>query len=109
MLAEQMLTPEEVGRRAALRLLSECEMNSVVDTAHQIQMLHFTALANEDCASRFRLGKLSPATVQYLRDVRSFFGVSFKFKEMDCGSDGGSSVTVSCVGLGFANISRPTF
>ncbi len=96
--------PYGLGKAAACRLLSELSLGGCADSAHQILLIHYLALAEEDEASRVRLGKLTPQTIAYLRYVKDFFGVQFKMRQLE-----DDSVLLSCVGVGLANLSRPTF
>lgn len=120
----QILDPHTVGEVAAYKLLHEINFDGVCDNHHQILLIHYLALAEEDEASRVRLGRLSPTAVAYLRHVRDFFGVKFRIvQEMpkigendedgddddDMGVAPEPSVVLSCVGVGLANISKPTF
>lgn len=95
--------PSCLGRAAAYRLLSEIDLQGTTDTAHQILMIHYVALAEEDEASRVRLGKLTPAAIEYLRLIKDFLGVKFRIREDDDG------VLLSAVGIGLGNLCRPTF
>jgi RNA 3'-terminal phosphate cyclase-like protein len=58
-------------------------------------------LCPED-VSKVQFGKLSPFTIQYLRDIRDFFGVTFKVAV-----DGATNTTMmSAMGVGFGNLSK---
>ncbi|CAD7953417.1 unnamed protein product [Amoebophrya sp. A25] len=96
--------PHALGRAGAARLLAELSLGGCVDSGHQILLLHYLALAEEDEASRVRVGKLTPAAIEYLRYIKDFLNVQFKIRQ-----DVDDSVLLSCVGVGLANISRPTF
>ena len=54
--------------------------------------------------STLRLGRLTPAAVRLLRDLKAAAGTTFNL-EAD-GRDGGASVLASCLGLAVANTSR---
>lgn len=95
--------PELLGKRCALRLLEEVDLDSVVDSAHQILALHFMGIADDVSPSRIRLAKLTPATVQFLRHQSEFLGLRFQFKNDE------ESVLCSCIGLNLTNIARRTF
>ncbi|CAD7940425.1 unnamed protein product [Amoebophrya sp. A120] len=96
--------PFALGKAGACRLLSELALGGCVDTTHQVLLLHYVALAEEDEASRVRVGKLTPTTIEYLRHMKDFFNVEFKMRQQE-----DDSVVLSCVGVGLANLSRPTF
>jgi RNA 3'-terminal phosphate cyclase-like protein len=52
--------------------------------------------------SKLKLGKLSPYTIQYLRNLKTYFGIVFKV--VPNRSD--NTIMVSCFGTGFTNFSR---
>ncbi|KAH8740619.1 RNA Terminal Phosphate Cyclase-like protein [Cryptosporidium ryanae] len=94
---------EKVGWLAATRLLLEIDSQSMVDTSHQIYPLLFMALSNDTAVSKLRLSKLTPITIQMLRDIRSFINVEFGIKEDE---EAGDFITLSCTGIGFSNYAR---
>ena len=59
--------------------MQEVAFRACVDTQHQSLALLLMALGPED-VSKVRFGKLSNFTIQYLRDIREFFGIVFKIK-----------------------------
>lgn len=95
--------PEDLGRRCAWRLLSEIDLDGVVDTSHQCLALHFLALSADTKPSRIRMAKLSPSAVHYLRHLRDFLGISFRFQNDD------RSIICSCIGLNITNLGKRTF
>lgn len=60
-------------------LLEEITRGGVIDTQSQAPCLLLMALGPED-VSKVRFGKLSPFTIQFLRDLKTFFGVTFKLQ-----------------------------
>ena len=52
--------------------------------------------------SKLRVGKLSPYTIQYLRNLRLFFGTTFKI----VADEETGTVLMSCVGNGYKNFAR---
>lgn len=92
---------EEVGQRAAVRLLHEIARRGCVDTGSQWHQLLFMALATED-VSKVRLGKISEFTVECLRLFKEMLGVTFKMVP----DPETKTVLFSCMGLGFSNISK---
>ena len=93
--------PEDLGARAAGHLLEEVSRGGCVDTQHQSIFLLLMVLCPED-VSRVRIGQLSPFTVQYLRDIREYFGVHFKVA-----ADQESRTTLlSVTGIGFGNTNK---
>lgn len=95
--------PEKLGKRCAQRLLEEIDLDGVIDSAHQCIALHILALSDDTKPSRIRVAKLTPAAVQFLRHLRDFLGITFRFKNEE------SSIVCSCVGLNMTNLGRRTF
>ncbi|KAJ2633741.1 hypothetical protein GGF44_003669, partial [Coemansia sp. RSA 1694] len=71
--------PEDIGRDAAKILLTEITRGGCFDSSHQWLALLLMVLGPEH-ASKTRIGKLTPFTIQYLRDIREFFNIAFKIK-----------------------------
>jgi len=93
--------PEELGKRTARFLFEEVCRGGCVDTQHQALCLQLMVLCPED-VSKVRFGQLSPFTINYLRDLRDFFGVTFKITpEQET-----RTTFVSCLGVGFGNVSK---
>jgi RNA 3'-terminal phosphate cyclase-like protein len=94
-------TPEDLGIRAARLLLREIKMGGCVDSTGQWLTILFCALCPED-VSKIRVGGVTPFTVKFLRDVKTFLGVTFKIQpDMET-----HTVMMSCLGSGFANLQR---
>ncbi len=93
------ITPEEVGTHAAKMLCEEISRNGVVDSSHQALVLQLMTLTTED-VSKIRFGKLTPFTISFLRFLKEAFGIVFKIVPDD------SSIKLSCMGIGFTNISK---
>ncbi|KAJ3322482.1 rRNA-processing endoribonuclease [Boothiomyces sp. JEL0866] len=94
-------TPEDLGVRTARQLLTEIKKGGTVDTISQWLNLLFITLGPED-VGKIRVGTLSPFTIQYLRDLKTFFGTTFKLnpdKET-------RTVVLTSVGIGFTNINK---
>ena len=91
-------TPEELGETTALRLLNELQLGGTVDTVSQWLNLLFMALGPED-VSKVRFGSLSKFSVQYLRDLKTFLGVSFKITP----DPHDNSLILAAMGVGYTN------
>lgn len=118
------VTPEEVAKDACNMLLEEVDGGGCVDSGHVCLALLYCALADSD-VSRVRVGKLSEAAVEFLRDLERFLGVVFAVKvrggDVDEDSDdeegeeeGKESmreygIVMSCVGVGLSNVARQRF
>jgi RNA 3'-terminal phosphate cyclase-like protein len=76
--------PEELGRIAALRLLDEIHCSSSrVSSTHVPFILTLMALSDSSEISKIVIGRLSSFAVNRLRILKLFFGVQFKFKELE--------------------------
>ena len=73
-----------------------------VDGSHQSMVLTLMALTPED-VSRVRLGELTPFTIEVLRLLKDFFGITF---QLEAEPDG--SVMCTCRGVGFKNLAKRT-
>ena len=62
----------------------------------------FDSVLTGENVSKIRLGKLSPYTIQYLRNLKKYFGIVFKVVPEH--EDG--TIMASCFGTGFTNFSR---
>ncbi|KAK8720798.1 hypothetical protein OTU49_013098 [Cherax quadricarinatus] len=106
--------PEDVGREAAWRLLEEIYRGGCVDTICQPFVLLCMALTPKD-VSKIVLGPLAPYTMHFLRHLRDFFQVTFKIDEykekftsdeMPESKTGADKLLLTCVGVGYTNISK---
>ncbi|CAL1685078.1 unnamed protein product [Lasius platythorax] len=71
--------PEDLGKEAAMKLLDEIYRNGCVDSPFQSMTAAFMALGKKDVC-KVTMGPLTPATIQFLRDLRDFFGIVFKIE-----------------------------
>ncbi|PAA91740.1 hypothetical protein BOX15_Mlig028594g1, partial [Macrostomum lignano] len=99
--------PEDVGLTAAQLLCEEIYRGGCVDSISQPLALALMALCDRD-ASRLLTGPLTPHSVRLLRLLRQFLGVTFRLQSRPAGDDGlgGDKVLCTCVGSGFANLSK---
>lgn len=95
---------EDVGTETANLFLLETIRRGCVDSTNQSLMLLLMA-AGPDDVSKIRLGKLTEYTIEFLRHIKTFFGVTFKI-EPDPET---KTVLLTCLGAGFKNLSRKTF
>jgi RNA 3'-terminal phosphate cyclase-like protein len=93
--------PEDLGTTCTNNFLHEILQGGCVDTANQSFFLLLMVLGPED-VSKIRLGKLSPYTIEYLRHIKQFFGVSFKIVP----DSETKTILLSCLGCGFQNLAR---
>ncbi|KAL4617368.1 RNA 3'-terminal phosphate cyclase-like protein [Arapaima gigas] len=100
--------PEDLGRNCAKLLLEEVYRGGCVDSTNQSLALLYMTLGQQD-VSKILLGPLSPYTIEFLRHIRDFFQIMFKIevqKQEDDSCKGGDKVLMTCVGAGYANISK---
>ena len=83
-----------------------------MDSTTQPLMLLLLALSQRD-VSKIVTGPLSNYTVQFLRHLKDFFGTVFKLEEHEEDEEedlklGAGKIKLTCVGLGFNNLSKRT-
>lgn len=98
--------PEDIGKEAAMKLIDEIYRNGCIDSAFQSMTAMFMALGKKDVA-KVTIGPLTQAMIQFLRDLRDFFGIVFKIEPAK-DEDGVilDQVNLTCVGIGYTNITR---
>ncbi|KDQ16350.1 hypothetical protein BOTBODRAFT_31038 [Botryobasidium botryosum FD-172 SS1] len=99
------ISPEDIALQAARSLLNEVSRGGCVDRKHQNLVLIMMVLGSED-VGRCRMGELSPRSIQLLRDIRDFFGTSFKIAPSDPATPDSSELLLSCYGTGYINANR---
>ncbi|CAH0380906.1 unnamed protein product [Bemisia tabaci] len=107
---EPRSVPEDLGKELAFRLCEEISRGGCVDSSYQSLVCLWMALHQKD-VSQCLFGPLSPYTIQFLRHLKEFFGVTFKLEPFvqDDEDDfdlkqGSNKVLVTCVGTGFNKI-----
>jgi len=109
-------SPEELGVAIAKQLLRDIATQSRVDAVFQWLILGFMALGPKDVTSVI-MGPLTPFTVQFLRDIRTFFGVTFKVEDFEEDKPDDeedeererfktSLHKLSCLGTGYINLNK---
>ncbi|KIJ69265.1 hypothetical protein HYDPIDRAFT_172708 [Hydnomerulius pinastri MD-312] len=98
-------TPEDVALLASRALLSEIRRGGCVDRKHQTLILLMMVLGSED-VGRCRMGEPTPRTIQFLRDIKSFFGTSFKIVSANPSDPSCTELLYSCYGTGYVNVNR---
>lgn len=107
---EEPSIPEDLGTNVAQRLLTEVYYGGCVDSACQSLAILFMALGQKD-VSKLMTGPLSECAITFLQHLKEFFGVTFKiehFKNDDEDDEvrGSDKVLLTCVGIGYTNLSR---
>ena len=107
------LVPEDIGILAANSLLEEICSGGCVDSCNQYLAALFLALGDQN-VGKILVGSLTQYTIEFLRHLRDFFGVMFKFEVQEGNNDepgyrvGDPKVLLTCVGVAFSNISKVT-
>ncbi|KAG6918142.1 hypothetical protein DXG01_016331 [Tephrocybe rancida] len=96
------VAPEDIGLEAARALMAEVNTGGCVDRKHQLFVLLMMVLGSED-VGRCRMSEPTPRTIQFLRDVKQFFGTSFKIVPAESDSN---QLLYSCYGTGYINANR---
>jgi RNA 3'-terminal phosphate cyclase-like protein len=68
--------PESIGKRCALRLLNELQFSGFVDSNNQSLIFLLMALS-EKTISKVKIGRLTAYSVETIRTLRDFLGVTF--------------------------------
>ncbi|KAG9318696.1 18S rRNA biogenesis protein [Chiua virens] len=98
-------TPEDVALLASRALLSEIRRGGCIDRKHQSLVLTMMVLGSED-VGRCRMGEASARTIQFLQDIKAFFGTSFKIVPADPSDRSCTESLYSCYGIGYINVNR---
>ncbi|KAK1228407.1 hypothetical protein PQX77_000743 [Marasmius sp. AFHP31] len=97
------IAPEDVALQATRVLLDEIQKGGCVDQKHQSLILIMMVLGSED-VGRCRMNLPTARSVQLLRDIKDFFGTSFKVVPTD--SSDSQQLLYSCYGTGYVNANR---
>lgn len=98
---EAQQLPEDVGAAAAKLLCEEISKGGCVDSANQSIALLLMALGPED-VSKLRVGTLSQYTIQSLRLIKKFLGVTFRIQA----DPTTKTVLMTCRGVGYTNLTK---
>ncbi|KAI9144354.1 RNA 3'-terminal phosphate cyclase/enolpyruvate transferase [Paraphysoderma sedebokerense] len=98
--------PESLGEQCAKLLLERIEKGGCVDPVNMWVALVWGVACSED-VSKFRFpwdgeNGLPDHIIQHLRDLQSFFNVTFKIKP----DTNTKTILLTCVGVGFSNLNK---
>ncbi|KAK9502537.1 hypothetical protein O3M35_011302 [Rhynocoris fuscipes] len=107
--------PEDLGKDAAWLLLEEISRGGVVDSSFQTLACVYMAFTTKD-VSQCVMGPLSPYTIEFMRHLRTFIGLTFKLEpyiEANPNDEenesnlkfGTNKVLVTAVGVGYHKFS----
>ncbi|CAK9795461.1 Probable RNA 3'-terminal phosphate cyclase-like protein [Anthophora quadrimaculata] len=99
--------PEDIGKEAAMKLIDEIYRNGCVDSPFQSMIAMFMALGNKD-VSKIVTGPLTPSMIQFLRDLKDFFGIVFKIEKLREDDEILDQVVLTCIGVGYTNRGKRT-
>lgn len=103
--------PEDLGKEAAKYLLEEIFRGGCVDSISQSLAALMMVLGQQD-VSKLQTGQLTEYTIQYMRHIRDFFQVMFKVEPKRVSEEeeelklGGEKLLLTCVGVGYSNLSK---
>lgn len=95
--------PEDVAREATYSLFEEIERGGCVDSICQSLALTMMAFNQKD-VSKMKMGMLTTYTIHYLRHLKEFCGLTFQLS-----SEAYPEIIATCQGIGYKNLSRPTY
>lgn len=103
-------SPEDLGVKAAHRLLEEIFYGGCSDSTFQSLAALFMCLGQKD-VSKFMTGPLSQYTITFLQHLKEFFGITFKLEHFlppneDDVIPGADKVLLTCVGIGYTNLNK---
>lgn len=87
-------------------------MGGCIDSAAQSLAILCIALGQKD-VSKLITGPLSDYSISFLQHLREFFGITFKLddykpEDEDEVIPGADKVLLTCIGIGYTNISKRT-
>ena len=123
-------SPEDLGIAAARQLLEEIRRGGCVDRGFEWLVATMLVLGGEDVGRAMVGGPLDAFFIEHLRDLRAFFGTTFKIKAVapagagagapelaDVGgapqalgakAEAAEEYILSCVGTGYTNTAKKT-
>ncbi|GFX60423.1 RNA 3'-terminal phosphate cyclase-like protein [Trichonephila clavipes] len=105
--SKEFVTPEDVAKQACYNLFEEINRGGFVDSISQSLVCVLMALGTTD-VSKVKTGPLAPYTIQFLRHIEDFLQLRMK---LETEKDeklllGTHKVIITCLGIGFSNLSR---
>lgn len=85
-------------------------MGGCVDSAAQALAILCMALGQKD-VTKLVTGSLSDYSISFLQHLREFFGITFKLEDYKSEEDsvvGADKILLTCIGIGYTNISKRT-
>ena len=92
--------PEDLATRCSRALLADVARNGAVDSLSQALLLTFMVLTDEDASIACLPDPLTPAAVDRLRLLKTFFGIEFQLSP----DPQAHNIRCACLGVGFKNV-----
>jgi RNA 3'-terminal phosphate cyclase-like protein len=107
---EKGVLPEDIGKECANRLLDEIYRGGCCDSTFQWIMMLYMALGPKS-VSKAVVGPLSQYSIRYLQLLKEFLGITFKLDTLEKDEDDdveekSPKVVLTCVGIGYTNLSK---
>lgn len=107
---EKGVLPENIGKECANRLLDEIYRGGCCDSTFQWIMMLYMALGPKS-VSKVVVGPLSQYSIKYLQLLKEFLGITFKLDTLEKDEDEdieekSPKVVLTCVGMGYYNLSK---
>jgi len=105
--------PEDIGKEAAFLLLEEIGKGGCMNSSVQ-HMAQLMMILGEQNVIKSLSGPLTDYSMEWLRLIKDFFGILFKFDRDQADHDvkgnkmGSYKVQLTCVGLGYTNMAKST-
>ncbi|GFY50915.1 RNA 3'-terminal phosphate cyclase-like protein [Trichonephila inaurata madagascariensis] len=105
--SNEFVTPEDVAKQACYNLFEEINRGGFVDSISQSLVCVLMALGTAD-VSKVKTGPLAPYTIQFLRHIEDFLQLRMKLEteKEEKLLMGTHKVIITCLGIGFSNLSR---
>jgi RNA 3'-terminal phosphate cyclase-like protein len=108
----QGILPEDIGKECANKLLDEIYRGGCCDSTFQWILMLYMALGPKS-VSKVVIGALSQYSISFLQMLKEFFGITFKIDkdnrdsdDVDTAEGASPKVVLTCVGIGYTNISK---
>jgi RNA 3'-terminal phosphate cyclase-like protein len=108
---EEPSVPEDLGSATTQLLFQQIYNGGCVDELCQPFAILFMTLCPTDVCKLLVGGHLTQYSIEYLRHIKQFFGIQFKFDSIEAENEGcgaPSKHLLTCVGSGFTNLNKVT-
>lgn len=111
---EKGTLPEDIGKECANKLLDEIYRGGCCDSTFQWILMLYMALGPKS-VSKAVVGPLSQYSIKYLQLLKEFLGITFKLDTLEKNDDDDDDdeeesksprVVLTCVGIGYSNLSK---